>query len=149
MKESVLILIKPDGVQKKIAGRIIDQFLNSDLKLIAIKVLSVNQAMAEKHYGHLKKEFFFKQIVDYLCGKLHGKSPVIAVVLFGEGAIAKSRAIAGATNPEEANPISIRGKYGRITTKGVFENLVHVSSSLNEAKREIKLWFTRKELLKA
>ncbi len=148
MKESALILIKPDGMRKKIVGEIINQFLSSDLKLIGLKTVQVSKPLAEAHYGHLKKEFFFKQIVSYLCGNLHDGEPVIAMVFYGEGAIAKCRAIAGATNPEDALPTSIRGKYGRVTTKGVYENLVHVSSSSDESKREIKLWFDKKELLK-
>ena len=72
-------------------------------------------------------------------GNLHGKNPVVAMVFTGPEAIAKCRTIAGATNPEEARHKSVRGKFGRVTTKGVFENLVHVSSDLKEARREIAL----------
>ena len=63
------------------------------------------------------------------------------MVYWGEGAIKKVRELAGSTNPEEANPISIRGQYGRITTKGVYENVIHASTNEIEAEREIKLWF--------
>lgn len=149
MKETVLVLIKPDGMRKKIVGAVIDQFMASDLKMIGLKTIAVSQALAAKHYGHLKGQFFFKQIVDYLCGHLHDHFPVVAIVFYGEGAIAKCRSIAGATNPEDAEPISVRGKYGRVTTKGVYENLVHVSSSPAEARREIMLWFKKSELLTA
>lgn len=148
MKEIVLVLIKPDGMQKKIVGVVIDQLLAGDMKLVGLKTAVVSRSLAEKHYGHLKRQSFFKQIVNYLCGDLHGGNPVIALVLYGEDAISKCRTIAGATNPEEADPVSVRGKYGRITTKGVFENLVHVSSSPKEAKREIELWFKKNELIK-
>ena len=149
MKESVLILIKPDGMRKKIIGEVINQFLASDLKLTGLSTVQVQESLAQKHYQHLKKKFFFKQIVGYLCGKLHDGEPVIAMVLTGEESIAKCRKIAGATNPEDADPISIRGKYGRVTTKGLYENLVHVSSSKAEARREIKLWFKKEALIKA
>jgi nucleoside-diphosphate kinase len=71
---------------------------------------------------------------------------VFAFVYQGEDAIARMRRIAGATNPEEADPVSIRGAYGRITTKGVYENVVHCSSDTSEAEREIKLWFSPEEL---
>jgi nucleoside-diphosphate kinase len=147
-KGEALILIKPDGMQKAIAGEVISLFLASDLKLSGMKLVQVSTALAQAHYGHLKGKFFFKEIVNYLTGDLHGKSPVIAMVLTGKGAVAKCRKIAGATNPEEADPKSVRGKFGRVTTKGVFENLVHVSSDDKEARREIALWFKNSELLK-
>jgi len=68
-------------------------------------------------------------------------------VYWGEDAIKKCRQLAGATNPEEADPTSIRGSYGRITTKGLYENVIHVSSDEKDAQREIKLWFEPSELL--
>ncbi len=73
---------------------------------------------------------------------------MVAMVFEGKSAVKQCRDIAGATNPEEADPRSVRGKFGRVTTKGVFENLVHVSSDNKEALREIKLWFKSSELLK-
>ena len=87
-----------------------------------------------------------KEIVSYLTGDLHGKNPVVAMVFTGTNAVAKCRLIAGATNPEEADPKSVRGKFGRVTTRGVFENVVHVSSDDSEARREIALWFRKGEL---
>jgi nucleoside-diphosphate kinase len=134
-------------MQKGIAGEVISLFLASDLKLTAIKLAHVSPKLAQAHYGHLKKEVFFKEIVSYLMGDLHGKNPVVAMVYTGVDAIAKCRGIAGATNPEEAHPKSVRGKFGRVTTKGVFENLVHVSSDIKEAHREIALWFKKNELI--
>jgi nucleoside-diphosphate kinase len=145
---SVLVLIKPDGMQKAIAGEVISIFLASDLRLSGMKLVQVSLKLAQAHYGHLKDKFFFKEIVKYLMGALHGGSPVVAMVFSGADAVKKARAIAGATNPEEANPKSVRGKFGRVTTKGVFENLVHVSSDDKEARREISLWFKKNEILK-
>jgi len=145
--QSVLVLIKPDGMQKAIAGEVISLFLAGELKLTGMKLVQVSSRLARAHYGHLKDKIFFKEIVSYLMGDLHGKNPVVAMVFSGPGAIVKCRKIAGATNPEEADPRSVRGKYGRVTTKGVFENLVHVSSDTKEAGREIALWFKNDELL--
>jgi len=146
-RESVLILIKPDGMQKAIVGEVISSFLASNLRLAGIKLVQVKRSLAQAHYRHLCHEKFFKEIVAYLTGELHGKNPVVAMVMVGEDAVKKCRSIAGATNPEEAHPHSVRGKFGRITTKGVFENTVHVSSDIREARREIALWFKKKELI--
>jgi nucleoside-diphosphate kinase len=146
-EQSVLVLIKPDGMQKGITGEVISSFLSGDLKLTGMKLVMVSRRLARAHYGHLRGKSFFKEIVSYMMGDLHGKNPVVAMVYTGVNAVAKCRSIAGATNPEEANPKSVRGKFGRVTTKGVFENLVHVSSDTSEARREIALWFRKNELL--
>jgi nucleoside-diphosphate kinase len=146
--QSALVLIKPDGMQKAIAGEVISLFLAGDLKLTGMKLVQVSPKLAQAHYGHLRDKFFFKEIVGYLKGDLHGKNPVVAMVFTGPDAVAKCRRIAGATHPEEANPRSVRGKFGRVTTRGVFENLVHVSSDTKEARREIALWFKKKDLLR-
>ena len=145
--EQVLILIKPEGTQKAIVGDVLSQFADSALKLVGLKLVKPSKRLAQKHYEFLKDKFFYTQIVDYLTGNFHGGHPVIAFVLQGPGAVEKCRVIAGATNPEEARPHSIRGKFGRITTKGLYENVVHVSSSPEEARREIKLWFKKDELI--
>ena len=147
-EERVLILIKPDGMQKAITGEVISLFLASGLKLTGLKLAQVSLKKAAAHYRHLRKEIFFKDIVSYLKGDLHAGNPVVAMVFTGNEAVAKCRYIAGATNPEEAIPTSVRGKFGRVTTKGVFENLVHVSSDIKEARREISLWFKKSELIK-
>ena len=147
MLQQTLVLIKPDGVQKCIAGEVISIFLSSDLKLNGMKLVQVPLKLAQAHYGHLRDKFFFKEIVSYLMGDLHGKNPVVAMVFKGKDAIHRCRQIAGATNPEDADPKSVRGKFGRVTTKGVFENLVHVSSDIKEARREIALWFKKNELI--
>jgi nucleoside-diphosphate kinase len=145
--EQVLVLIKPDGTQKILAGNVINYFMENDLKLAALKMVKPSATLAKKHYELLKDKFFYGQIVDYLTGKFHDNAPVIAMVFEGKNVVKRCRHIAGATNPEEASPRSVRGKYGRITTKGLFENVVHVSSSTDEAKREIKLWFKTSELI--
>ena len=90
--ESVLVLIKPDGMQKAIAGEVISLFLASDLKLTGMKLVQVSSKLAQAHYGHLQGQFFFKEIVSYLMGDLHGKNPVVAMVFTGKDAVAKCRA---------------------------------------------------------
>ncbi len=80
-------------------------------------------------------------------GEVHKTYRVLALVYQGENAISKIRDVVGDTNPEIANPVSIRGAYGRITTTGVFENVVHASSSPEDAEKEIKLWFQPDEII--
>ena len=80
-------------------------------------------------------------------GEFHGRKKVMAMVYWGENAIEKCRTLAGATNPEEASSITIRGQYGRIKTTGVYENVIHVSSDAEEAEREIKLWFQPDDII--
>ena len=148
--EQLLILIKPDGIKKSLTGNILTKLSEARMVIIGAKVVKVSKELAEQHYYHLKDKPFFGELVDYIQGKLYGEpwDRVLAFVYQGEDAIARMRKIAGATNPEEADPVSIRGAYGRITTKGVYENVVHCSSDASEAEREIKLWFKPEEVVK-
>lgn len=146
-KETTLVLIKPDGLVKSLTGNIISRLSEAKLVIIGAKVVNVSRDLAEKHYIHLKDEPFFDELIDYLMGKIHDTTRVLALVYQGENAIQKIRDVVGATNPEEANPVTIRGAYGRITTSGVFENVVHASSSLEDAEKEIKLWFMPHEIV--
>lgn len=143
--EQTLVLIKPDGLVKSLTGNIIDKLSESELVIVGSKVVAVNKELAEEHYRELKGEKFFDDLIQYIMGAYHTRR-VLALVYEGENAIKRVRHITGATNPEEANPISLRGKYGRITTSGVFENVVHASANPEDAKREIQLWFTPSEL---
>lgn len=145
-KELVLILIKPDIMAKGLMGHILSRFAELDLELIALKSTVATRDLAEKHYGQLRDKPFFNDIVEYLQGNLHRQNKIVVIVYAGKDAIRRCRELAGATNPEEADPRSIRGSLGRITTAGVYENAVHVSSNPEEAEREIKLWFLPEEL---
>jgi len=147
--EYALVVIKPDGLSKGLAGKVLDRFLKTGLKLLAIKTVKVSQKLAEAHYGHLSQQPFYQQILDYLQGKLHKTDQVIVFVCAGKNAVKVSRKLAGATNPEEADPTSIRGAFGRIRTDGLYENVVHVSSDTEESVREIKLWFEPEEFAEA
>lgn len=145
MKEYVLVVIKPDGMVKGLAGIILSRFTIPSLKLIAAKMMRVPPTLAAEHYAHLKGKPFYQEAVDYLLGKFHPQKTVLAMVFEGEGAIKTCRKIIGATNPEDADSTSIRGALGRITTKGIYENVIHASSDVKEATREIKLWFSPEE----
>ncbi len=147
MNEATLILIKPDGLKKSLTGNILTRLSETKLEIIAAKITRVSKEAAAEHYRHLKDKPFFEEIIRYLCGELHNRRKVMALIYWGEGAINKCRELAGATNPEQADPTSIRGSYGRITTKGIYENVIHVSSNAAEAEREIKLWFAPQEII--
>ena len=147
MNQAVLILIKPDGLKKSLTGNILTRLSETKLEIVAAKMVRVSKELAEEHYKHLNDKPFFGEITKYLQGELHDRKKVMALVYWGEGAIKKCRDLAGATNPEEADPTSIRGSYGRITTSGVYENVIHVSSNQSEAEREIKLWFGPSEII--
>ena len=147
MTQAVLILIKPDGLKKSLTGNILTRLSETKLEIVAAKMVRVSDKLASEHYCHLKDKPFFPELIEYLKGELHDRKKVMALVYWGKDAIKKCREMAGATNPEEADPTSIRGSYGRITTKGLYENVIHVSSNEDEAKREIRLWFCPEEII--
>jgi len=147
MNQAVLILVKPDGLKKSLTGNILTRLSETKLEIVAAKMVRVSKELAEEHYKHLKDKPFFGEIIKYLQGELHDRKKVMALVYWGEDAIKKCRELAGATNPEEAESTSIRGSYGRITTSGVYKNVIHVSSNESEAEREIKLWFAPDEII--
>ncbi|MFH0855570.1 MAG: nucleoside-diphosphate kinase [Candidatus Omnitrophota bacterium] len=147
MNQAVLILVKPDGLKKSLTGNILTRLSETKLEIVAAKIVRVSKDLAQEHYKHLKDKPFFGDIIKYLQGDLHDRKKVLALVYWGNDAIKKCRDLAGATNPEEAESTSIRGSYGRITTSGVYENVIHVSSNEPEAAREIKLWFNPDEII--
>ena len=157
MTQQCLVIIKPDGLMKSLTGNIISVLSETKLKIVGARILKVPRELAEKHYSKLKEEQIAKKgkekgtqiyenTVNYIMGKFH-TDRVMVLVYHGENAIAKIRDIVGKTNPEEADPITIRGKYGRINSKtGVFENVLHASDTEETAEKEIKLWFTPDQL---
>jgi nucleoside-diphosphate kinase len=146
MQQATLVIIKPDGLQKSLTGNILTKLSDDSHVIIAAKVKQVSRALAEEHYRHMREKPFFEEIVRYLMGEFHTKR-AMALVYYGEDAIQQIRRVCGATNPEEASPGTIRGSYGRITTKGVYENVIHASSDPGDAEREIKLWFEPDEIV--
>ena len=147
MSQATLILIKPDGLKKSLTGNILTRLSETKLEIVAAKIKRVTRELAEAHYQHLKDKPFFGELIRYLQGELHDRKKVMALVYWGQDAIKKCRQLAGATNPEEAESTSIRGSYGRITTAGLYENVVHVSSNESESEREIKLWFEPEDII--
>jgi len=153
--ERTLILIKPDGMKRRLAGLAIDKLENSGYEMTAAKVVSVTDELARKHYALLEgKGYFadpknFEALVSFIKGDLHGVSHrrVLAMVYSGENAVKGIRAVVGDTNPEKAAPGTIRGSFGRITTANVFENVVHASGTPEEAEREISIWFKPGEIV--
>ena len=147
MNQAALILIKPDGLKKSLTGNILTRLSETKLEIVAAKMVRVSETLAKEHYVHLQDKPFFDELIKYLQGELHDRKKVMALIYWGDDAIKKCRELVGSTNPEEADPTSIRGSYGRITTHGVYENVIHVSSDALEAEREIKLWFDFEEII--
>lgn len=146
MAEQTLVLIKPDGLSKSLTGNVLTRLSETKLDIVAARIVQVSKELAEAHYAFLKDKPFFPDLIRYLMGEYH-KKKVMALVYYGDDAISKVRKICGSTNPEEADPVSIRGAYGRITTKGVYENVIHASTNPEEAEREIKLWFAPDDII--
>ena len=147
--EQTLVLIKPDGVHRRLTGLVIDRLEAAGLSLSAAKVVSVSEELAREHYRDLSDKPFFANLIRYIRGEFHNLADhrVVAMVFQGESAVVLTRKVAGATNPEDAAPETIRGSFGRITTKGQFENVLHASGNLQDAEREIKLWFAPHEIM--
>jgi nucleoside-diphosphate kinase len=147
--EETLILIKPDGAKRRLTGLAIDRFDASGLEMVGAKMVSISEALANEHYSALKDKPFFPGLIRYIRGEFHGFKDhrILALVYRGENAVKKTREITGATNPEQAAPGTIRGSFGRITTEGQFENVIHASGDAADAAREVNLWFKPSEIL--
>jgi nucleoside-diphosphate kinase len=135
--ERTLVLIKPDGVQRGLVGRIIERYEQRGLRLVGMKMVAVDRQLAESHYAVHRERPFFAGVVEFITS-----APLVALVVEGPNAIAVCRAINGATRPEEAAPGSIRGDLALETG----QNLVHASDSQDTAEQEIALWFRPDEL---
>jgi nucleoside-diphosphate kinase len=130
--ERTLVLIKPDAMQRALAGEILARFEQRGLEIVDAKLLTVDRALAEEHYAEHAEKEFFRGLVEFITS-----APTLALVLEGEGAIAVVRATMGATNPADAAPGTIRGDLAL----SMPDNLVHGSDSPESAPREIALWF--------
>ena len=130
--ERTLVLIKPDAMQRGLAGEIITRLERRGLKIVAMRLMKVSKPLAKRHYAEHEGKPFFPSLVDYITS-----SPILAAVFEGEGAIKAVRQTMGKTNPLEAETGSIRGDFGLQTGR----NLTHASDSPASAKREIKLFF--------
>ena len=138
MNERTLVLVKPDGVQRLLAGRIIARFEERGLKLVGLKLVQVDRALAEQHYAIHSARPFFGSLVDFITS-----SPLVAMALEGPNAIAVVRSMVGATKPHEAAPGTIRGDLALETA----QNLIHASDGPETATAELAMWFRTDELL--
>ena len=138
MAERTLVLIKPDAMQRRLAGEILGRFEGRGLTVRAAKLVLVDRGLAEQHYAEHTEKPFFGELVEFITS-----SPTLALVLEGEGAIKVVRTTMGATNPVDAGPGTIRGDLALAMP----DNLVHGSDSPESAEREIGLWFTSPELV--
>jgi len=135
--ERTYVMIKPDGVQRNLAGEIISRFENKGFKIVGLKMLQLDRAVAETHYAEHIGKPFFEALASYITS-----GPVIAMVLEGKDVVATIRAMNGATNPANAGPGTIRGDYAI----EVGRNVIHGSDSVESANREIAIYFSEKEL---
>ena len=136
--ERTLLLIKPDALQRGLAGKIISRFEEKGIKLVSLKLLKLSQEKAKELYSPHKGKSFFEPTVEFMTS-----SPIVAIVLEGRTAIDLVRKINGATRPEEALPGTIRGDYAT----SVQLNVVHSSDSPENAAREISIFFNHDEIL--
>ena len=138
MAERTLVLIKPDAVERGLAGEILGRLERRGLDLRGAKLVLVDRALAEEHYAEHREKPFFGELVEFITS-----APTLALVVEGEGAIKVVRTTMGGTNPAEAAPGTIRGDLALAMP----DNLVHGSDSPESAEREIALWFTADELV--
>jgi nucleoside-diphosphate kinase len=136
--ERTLVLVKPDGVQRLLAGRIIARYEERGLKIVGLKLVHVDRELAERHYAAHKGKPFFEGLVSFITS-----GPLVVLALEGQDAIAHVRAMNGATRPTEAAPGTIRGDFA----VEMGQNLVHASDSPESAATELGIWFRPSELL--
>lgn len=138
MIERTLVLIKPDGVQRQLVGRVLTRYEERGLKIVGLKLVHVERALAEAHYAVHRDKPFFAGLVAFIT-----TGPLVAAALEGPDAIAVVRTINGATRPAQAAPGTIRGDFALETA----QNLVHASDGSETAGEELALWFRPEELL--
>lgn len=146
--EQTLILIKPDAIQKRLTGVVLSRLEALGLDIVAAKVTVTNRTLWEEHYANLKGTAFVDSVIDFMMGNFNNLPDhrMYAFVLRGENAISKVRAALGATNPEKADPWTLRGQFGCIK-QDVMQNVAHASGTPEDAAREIALWFKPEEIL--
>ncbi|HEX9026468.1 MAG TPA: nucleoside-diphosphate kinase [Clostridium sp.] len=136
MIQKSVVLIKPDGVERNIIGNIISCYEANELKIVELKLMKATREIAEKHYCQHKGKDFYEELITFIT-----RSPLCAIILKGEDAVARVRHINGATSPTDATEGTIRHRYARSKT----ENCVHASDTVESAKEEIELWFPEVE----
>ena len=132
MREQTLVLIKPDAYERNLANQILDIYKDNGLVIKEKKTLKATRELASKHYAEHKDKPYFNELIDYIT-----RSPIMAIIIEGEDAIKRVRALNGNTNPNLAE----RGTIRRLYALSKNENSVHGSDCLDSAKREIGIWF--------
>jgi nucleoside-diphosphate kinase len=135
-KEQTYIMIKPDGVQRGLVGKIIERFETRGYHLVALKLAKPSEALLQEHYKDLSEKSFFPHLIKYMLS-----GPVVCMVWKGTEAVKTGRLMLGATNPLASQPGTIRGDFCITTGR----NICHGSDSVESANREIGLWFTKEE----
>ena len=138
MAERTLVLVKPDALERKLAGEIVARFERRGLEIVGAKLVRVSRELAERHYAEHTAKPFFSELVEFITS-----APTLALVLEGESAIGVVRTTMGATNPVDSAPGTVRGDFALAMPN----NLVHGSDSPESAEREIGLWFSADELV--
>jgi nucleoside-diphosphate kinase len=136
--ERTLVLIKPDAVQRGLVGKVISRFEDKGLQIVGLKLMNVNDAIIDSHYGHLKEKPFFKTLTDFM-----QSSPLVAMVWQGVDAVEAVRLIVGTTTSRKADAGSIRGDFGM----GYSANIIHASDSIENANVEVNRFFNNEEIL--
>jgi len=131
--QRTFVMVKPDGVRRRLVGEVIRRIENKGYDITAMKMFTIDTALAEKHYGEHSERPFFGELVSFITS-----GPVVALTVEGPGAVAAMRLIMGATDPVEATPGSIRGDLASV----IGENIVHGSDSPQSAERELGLFFS-------
>ena len=134
--ERTFIMVKPDGVQRGLVGKIIERFEQKGFKLVAMKLMWADKPLLEKHYSDLSSRPFFPGLVEYM-----SSGPVVPMVWEGLNVVKTGRQMLGATNPADSLPGTIRGDF----CIQVGRNILHGSDAVESAQKEINLWFTEKE----
>ncbi len=135
--ERSLVLIKPDAIQRRLGGAIISRLEGKGLKVVALKMLHMDKALAERHYAIHAGKSFFADLITYITS-----TPIIAIVFEGEGAVEVIRKVMGATDPAKAGARTIRADFGL----DIQHNAVHGSDSIETAEKEIELFFDKDEI---
>jgi len=138
MMERTFVMIKPDGVQRRLIGKILQRFEQAGLKIVAMKFLKVSHELAEKHYEVHKDKPFYESLIKYITS-----GPVVAMVIEGQNAIERVRKMVGATDPQKADPGTIRGDF----CQHIGRNVIHASDGKETAEKEISLWFNEDEII--
>lgn len=145
--ERTFLALKPDSVKRGIVGEIVSRFEDAGFKICGLKMVQATDQLLEQHYEEHIDKPFYDRLVEYM-----KQGPVVAMVLEGVEAVENVRKIVGDTNPKDAHPATIRGRYGHMSfahadgSGSMHKNIIHASAESEEAEREIDIWFDEEEL---